>query len=142
MSLVVVVRSLYIFVGAVLAAVLGVVVFPVLSVVLWVRGLCTVLHYTQQVSRKKTPWERRQVDLGEEEQWSIAREHAILRNRWYWTVNSSENEFNVDALLKTTTGMTMEDLRQNMADLKSARRRRALGASLDAVLSRFPAEDK
>ena len=35
----------------------------------------------------------------------------------------------------------MEDLRQNMKNLKSTRRRRALGASLDAVLAQFPSED-
>lgn len=65
-------------------------------------------------------------------------EFAYLR---YWTANSSEHEFNVDALLKTTTGMTMEDLRQNMKKLKSTRRQRALGASLDGVLSQFPSEE-
>lgn len=83
-----------------------------------------------------------QEDLGEEEEWSIARAHAITRNRRYRTSNSSENEFNVDALLKTTTGLTMDDLRQKMANLKTARRQRALGASLDAVLAQFPSEDK
>lgn len=82
------------------------------------------------------------MDLGEEEEWSVARTHAIRRNRRYATANSSENEFNVDALLKTTTGMTMEDLRQKMVNLKSARRRMALTASLDAVMSQFPLDDK
>lgn len=65
--------------------------------------------------------------------------HTPLRR--YWTANSSEDEFNVDALLKTTTGMTMEDLRHNMANLRSTRRKRALGASLDLVLSQFPSDD-
>lgn len=65
--------------------------------------------------------------------------HTSLRR--YRTANSSEDEFNVDALLKTTTGMTMENLRQNMANLRSTRRKRALGASLDLVLSQFPSED-
>ncbi len=63
---------------------------------------------------------------------------AALR---YWTANSSEFEFNVDALLKTTTGMSMEDLRQHMKNLKSTRRRRALEASFDAVLSDLPSDE-
>lgn len=149
-------RLLFILTGAVLAALACFFAFPLLSAVLWVRGLFTVLQYVQQVSSKTTPWERRQgesiafypryscvqrgkkrefvvavwvvpdlkstilsffvllmhctrsltsrrprnevttacnlmlwadlslpaVDLGEDEEWSIARAHAITRNRW------------------------------------------------------------
>ena len=71
----------------------------------------------------------------------MARTHAIKMNRRLRTANSSHLEFNVNALLKTTTGMTMEDLRQNMATLKSSRRQRALGASIDAVVSQFLPDD-
>lgn len=71
----------YVLAGAVLAAILCFFVLPVLSLILWLRGLFTVVQYGQQVRNKKTPWGRRQVDLGEEEEWSIARAHAITRNR-------------------------------------------------------------
>ena len=71
----------------------------------------------------------------------MARAHAIMRNRRYSTANSSETEFNVDALLKTTTGMTLDDLGQSMRSFKSTRKKRALGASLDVALSQFPSED-
>lgn len=74
-------KLVYILAGAVLAAILCFFVLPVLSIILWFRGLFTVVQYVQQVRRKKTPWGRRQVDLGEEEEWSIARAHAITRNR-------------------------------------------------------------
>lgn len=136
------VKVFQMLVAILLAAVLCLVVYPLLSILLWLRGFGNILHYVKQMYKKTTRWERRQVDLGEEEEWSVARTHAIRRNRRYATANSSENEFNVDALLKTTTGMTMEDLRQKMVDLKSARRRMALTASLDAVLSQFPSDDK
>lgn len=75
------VKLLYMMVSVVLAAVLCLVVYPVLSVVLWLRGLCSVVQYAQQMRSKQTPWERRQVDRGEEEEWFIARGHAIERNR-------------------------------------------------------------
>lgn len=133
-------RVVFVLVGVVLATLLCFLVYPALSIILWLRGFGDVLQYAKDVSSKKTPWERRQVDLGEGEEWSIARAQAIMRNQRYRTANSAENEFNVDALLKSTTGMSMEDLRQNMRNLKSKRRQRALGASLDAVLADFPSD--
>eukprot|EP00903_Cladosiphon_okamuranus_P021895 g20127.t2 len=134
------VRLFYILVGAMLAAVSCFLVLPLLSASLWLRGLWTVVQYVQQVKTAEGPWGRRQVDLGEDGEWPIARGHAIKRNMLYRTANSSEREFNVDALLKTTTGMSMEDLRQNMKNLKSTRRKRALAESLDTALSQFPSE--
>lgn len=131
----------YMLAGAVLAAVLCFVVYPLLSIVLWARGLTTVMRYIDQCRSKETAWERRQLDLDEQEEWSLARAHAIMRNRRYSTANSSETEFNVDALLKTTTGMTLEDLGQSVRSFKSTRKKRALGASLDVALSQFPSED-
>ncbi len=53
-------RLLFILTGAVLAAMACFFVFPLLSAVLWVRGLFTVGQYVQQVSSKTNPWERRQ----------------------------------------------------------------------------------
>lgn len=132
----------YLLLGAILSAVLCFLIYPVLSIVLWARGLFTVLRYIEQSRSKSTPWERRQLDLDEQEEWSLARAHAIVRNRRYSTANSSETEFNVDALLKTTTGMTMEDLGQSMRNFKSTRKQRALAASLDVALSQFPTEDR
>ena len=132
----------YLLVGALLAAVLCFLVYPLLSIVLWTRGLGTVLRYIDQSRSKDTPWERRQLDLDEQEEWALARAHAIKRNRRYSTANSSETEFNVDALLKTTTGMTLDDLGHSMRNFKSTRKKRALGASLDMALSQFPSEDR
>lgn len=127
--------------GAVVAIVLCCIVYPLLSVLLWLRGLGCIVHYVQDARSKKSAMERLQANLGEEGDWNIARGHAIKRNKRYMTKNSSEHEFNVDALLKTTTGMTMEDLRYNMTNLKSIRRQRALGASMDVVLKQFPSDD-
>lgn len=133
-------KLISLLIGALLAVVLCFLVYPMLSIVLWLRGLYDVAQYAKKVWSKRTSWERKQVHLGEGEEWSKAREDAIKRNRRFWSENSSENEFNVGALLKTTTGMTMEDLRYNMTHLQSTRRKRALEASLDAVLSKFPSE--
>ena len=116
--------------------------YPLLNAALWLRGLVDILQYAKAMLHKTDPWKRRQVDLGEEE-WSIARNHAYKMNERFCGANkSSIIEFNVNALLKTTTGMTMKVLRQEMASLKSSRRHRALKASIDAVVTRYlPDED-
>lgn len=117
--------------------------YPLLNAALWLRGLVDILQYAKTMLHKTDPWERRQVDLGEEEEWSIARNHAAVMNKRFCGANkSSIYEFNVNVLLKTTTGMTMKVLRQEMASLKSSRRHRALKASIDAVVTRYlPDED-
>ena len=81
-----------------------------------------VWEYSIAISRTEDRWKRRQIDRGEEEEWSVARDHAIKINKRFKAVSSSNNEFNVNALLKTTTGMTMEDLRQKMVTLGSSNR--------------------
>lgn len=89
------------------------IVYPLLSIILWLRGIVTIPHYAKQMCSKKSDWERMQVDRGEGEEWYIARAYAIRKNDRYRkeTVYSSENEFNVNMFLKTTTGMNLEDLR-------------------------------
>lgn len=66
--------------GFLLAVMLCCVVYPVLSIVLWCRGLCGVYHYTQRMRGDKSAWQRRQINLGEEDEWDVARRHAIRRN--------------------------------------------------------------
>lgn len=124
--------------GIVAAAVLCFVVYPLLSMLLWVRGLCSLWEYVKN-SREATPWARKQMGLGEEgEEWSLARQHAVKRNESYSSGKASSDDFNVAALLTTTTGMTMEDLRRNLASHRGIRRGREFAAALDEVLSRFP----
>lgn len=66
--------------GMIFALILCCVVYPVLSIALWCRGLCGVYHYTQRLRGNKSPWQRRQINLGEEDEWDVARRHAIRRN--------------------------------------------------------------
>lgn len=122
------------------ATVLCLVVYPLLSFILWLRGFGNVLEYIEQMRNTKKPWKRRQVDLGEEEEWYKARIHAIRKNKRYATGNSSIGVFNVNTLLKTTTGMTMEDLRQDMVNRQNAGRQRAFIESSDALLFQLQSE--
>lgn len=125
-----------------LATGLCLVVYPLLSIALWLRGFGDVVEYIREMRDKKLePWERRQVDLGKGEEWSTARTHAIRKNREYATANFSTGVFNVNTLLKTTTGMTMEDLRQDMVRVNYARRRRALMRTSGVALSKYYMEE-
>lgn len=90
------------------------VVYPLLSIALWLQGFGDVLKYINEMKSKSKRWERRQVDLGEGEEWIIARTHAIRKNKDYPTVNSSRGVFHVNTLLKTTTGKTMDNLWQEI----------------------------
>lgn len=67
-------------IGSVLAVVICCVVYPTLSLVLWCRGFGGIFVYAQRLRGSKTPWERRQINLGEEGEWNVARRHAIQRN--------------------------------------------------------------
>lgn len=133
-------KGLNTLVPVLLATGLCLVVYPLLSIVLWLQGFGNVVQYVKQMKSKTEPWERRQIDLGEGKEWSIARTHAIRKNRGFATPNSSIGVFNVNTLLKTTTGMTTEDLRQNMVKRKGATRRRGLMTSSGAMMHKFHPE--
>lgn len=66
--------------GVFIAILLCCVVYPILSMVLWCRGFVGIYHYTQRLRGDTTPWQRRQINLGEEAEWDFARRHAIRRN--------------------------------------------------------------
>jgi len=134
-------EGLKMLVPILLATGLCLVVYPLLSIVLWLRGFGDVLEYIKEMRNKSEPRERRQVDLGMGEEWIIARLHAIRKNREYATANSSIGVFNVNTLLKTTTGMTMEDLRQDMVRVNYARRRRVFVRTSGAGLSKYYTEE-
>lgn len=69
------VRLLYIPVGAVLAAVSCLFVLPLLSAVLWLRGLGTVVQYVQQVKETEGAWGRRQGD--KKKTWSLCSDGLV-----------------------------------------------------------------
>lgn len=114
-----------------MAAILYVAVFPLLFLLLWARGMFDVAQYGAQMRSKRSFAERRQLDSGEDDEWWEMRNWVIQKNQHYKTVNSMNNVFNVGTMLNTTTGMTMEDLRQNMDGQKDVDRAWVLEASLD-----------
>lgn len=124
-----------------LATGLCLVVYPLLSIVLWLRGFGDVLEYIKEMRNTSDPQKRRRLDLGKGEEWSIARKHAITKNNKYSTANPSTDVFNVNTLLKTTTGMTMEDLRQDMVRSNNARRRRVFMRTSGVGLSKNYTEE-
>lgn len=67
-----VVRLVYVLAGAVLAAVSCFFLLPLLSSVLWLRGLWTVVQYVQQVKRADGAWGRLQ-----------GKENAV---RYHWQI--------------------------------------------------------
>lgn len=52
------------------------IVYPRLSIVLWLQGFRNMVQDVKQIQSKTEPWERRKVGLGEEEEWFIARTHS------------------------------------------------------------------
>lgn len=128
-----------VIVGTVAAALLCFIVYPFLSVLLWGRGVCSLREFVKNSrSPNVTPWVRKQMGLGQEgKEWDSARRHAVKTNESYRNWKQSSDDFNVAALLTTTTGMTMENLRRKQSSHTGLGKERELVAILEEALATY-----
>lgn len=109
-------------VGTAGAVLLCFVVYPALSISLWLRGVRGLWKYFERTSNADL-WVREKMALGEDgDEWTLARECAMRKNVSYSNSRSSVRDFCVTALLTTLTGMTVENLLQDLAAAENHQR--------------------
>lgn len=133
------VLAFLVFLGFIHVALLGAVfmcfvVYPVLSFMLWIRGICGLWLYFKK-SLRADSWARRQMALGEDgDEWSMARELAVRKNESLSNGKNLADDFNVAALLTTMTGLTMDDLWQDLSRSRTLLRSHELTVAINDAL--------